>query len=449
MRKHTGIVMSYWLALALILVCLAGFSPVILLPSQVFATGGDDFNDNSKDPMKWGADIIPNGKCAMNEVNRRLEFTCRSASIDWNEVIHPWILTELPYDTNWDMQIDITNETNLTANDQWTNFGIGVISQYTEDNGIYAGLYASTYGGLPAERGFWSEMDTVIDYYSAWTGDLGVKYGAIRLTFDSGTKVISAWYDIDPNTGYDWVEFASYGISGSGGSNGTANWGLVNGDKLWPFIYGYSEYIKISSGQLYGDNFQETGGVAPPPPESSLYDGTIGTQITIMGTGFGEKKGKVLLGTAALKIAKDGWSDTSITGTISKVPLPAGSYPASFEIVVQTKDKPPKYLSPTNTFTVQNPFISSYTTLSRKPGAEVTVEGNYFGGKKGKVYLVSQADPTAKPKSCKVTYWYMSPTDGMNSQLKFIVPKVGPGSYWLYVSNKVGNSPKNVPFDVE
>jgi hypothetical protein len=448
MRKRASIAMSCWLGLALILVCLTGFSPFILFPNHAFATGGDDFNDNSKDLTKWGEDIMVHGKCAMNEINSRLEFTCRSASVDWNEVIRPWILTELPYDTNWEMQIDITNDTNLTANDQWANFGFGIISQFTEENGIYAGLYASTYGGLPAEKGFWSEMDTVTDYYSAWTGSLAVTTGAVRLAFNSGTKVITVYYDIDPGTGYNWIQYASYGVGGSGGDNGTANWGLTNGDKFWAFVYGYSEFTAITSGQLYGDNFQETNGVAPPPPESSLYEGTIGTEITITGSGFGSKKGKVLLdhlgSSAALKIAKDGWSDTRIVGTISKVPLPVGSYPAPFEIVVQTKHKPPKYLSPTDPFTVRTPWISSYSLSN----TEVTVNGRFFGGKKGKVYLVSQAGSN-KPKSCKVTYWYMEPTNGMNSQIKFIVPKVDPGSYWLYVSNKVGNSPIDVPFQVD
>jgi hypothetical protein len=211
-------------------------------------------------------------------------------------------------------------------------------------------------------------------------------------------------------------------------------------------VYGYSELTSITSGQLYGDNFQETGGVVPPPPELSPFEGTIGTQIIITGTGFGSKKGKVYLDSAALKIAKGDWSDTRIVGTISKVPLPAGSYPAPFEIVVKTKHKPPKYLKPTDSFVIRNPWINSYSSMDTKPGTEVKVVGTFFGGKKGKVYLVSQSN-SEKKKSCKVTYWYMDPTDGTNSQVKFMIPKVEPGSYWLYISNKVGNSPE-VPFQV-
>lgn len=449
MKKHTGIVMGYWLGLALILVFLTGFGPVALFSNHAIATGGDDFNDNSKDLTKWGADIIGHGKCVMNEVNSRLEYTCKSASVEWNEVIRPWMLTELPYDANWEMQIDITNNAQLTKNGQWANSGIGIFSPHTEEDVIFAGLYASTYKGLPGSKGFWGELDDSGNAVASIMEEVpGLTYGAIRLTFDGMTKIVTLWYDIDPGNGYQWIDYASYGIDGSGGVSGNVNWGLTDGDKIRPFVYGYSEITSITSGQLYGDNFQETGGVVPPPPELSTFEGTIGTQIIITGSRFGSKKGKVLLDSTALKIVKGDWSDNRIVGTIRKVPLPAGSYPSAFEIVVKTKDKPPMYLSPTNTFTIQNPFISQHSPASGIPGTEVTVDGRFFGVKKGKVYLLSQSDLNAKPKICKVSYWYMDPTDGTKSQLKFPVPNVDPGSYWLYVSNKVGKSTM-VPYQVE
>ena len=147
----------------------------------------------------------------------------------------------------------------------------------------------------------------------------------------------------------------------------------------------------------------------------------------------------MLLGSAALKIAKDGWSDTRIVGTISKVPLPAGSYPAPFEIIVQTKDKPPKSLSVTDPFVIRNPYISQHSPASGSPGTEVTVSGTFFGGKKGKVYLVGRT--SGQQKSCKVISWSMN-------EIKFLVPKVDKGNYWLYISNKVGNSPIDVPYVV-
>jgi hypothetical protein len=434
----------------MILVCLTGFGPVAIFSNKAFATGRDDFNDNSKDLTKWGEDITGSGKCVANEVNSRLEYICKSASVEWNEVIRPWVLTELPYNADWEMQIDITNNTQLTKSGQWANLGIGIISPYTEDDAIFAGLYATTYNE-PIAKGFWAELDSGGNAVASIMEDVpGVTDGAIRFAYASGTRVITIYYDIDPGNGYQWVAYATYGVDGSGGISGNVNWGLTDSDKFMPFVYGYSELTSITSGQLYGDNFQETGGVAPPPPQPSLYEGTIGTQVIITGTGFGSKKGKLLLGSAALKIAKGEWSNTRIVGTISKTPLPKGSYPAPFEIIVQTTDKPPRYLSPIDPFTIQNPFISRHSPASGKSGTEVTVDGKFFGGKKGKVYLVSQTDPNAKPKNCKVIYWYMDPADGTNSQIKFLVPRVDPGSYWLYVSNKVGSSPPiGVPYQVE
>ena len=168
-------------------------------------------------------------------------------------------------------------------------------------------------------------------------------------------------------------------------------------------------------------------------------EGTIGTQITITGSSFGTKKGKVLIGGVAAKIEKDGWADDRIVAVLTKVPPPGGLY----DVTIITKSKPPVSIPLEDAFTVRTPRISSYSLAN----TEVTVNGTFFGGKKGKVYLVSQTG-SIKPKSCKVTYWYMDPTDGTNSQIKFMIPKVEPGSYWLYISNKVGNSPIDVPFQV-
>lgn len=180
------------------------------------------------------------------------------------------------------------------------------------------------------------------------------------------------------------------------------------------------------------------------PSEVLPAVGTIGTQITITGSGFGDKKGKVLIGGVAAKITKDGWADDRIIALLTKVPPPGGPY----DVTINLKSKPPASILLEDAFTVRSPRISSYSLSSARPGNEVTVNGFYFGGKKGKVYLVSETGSN-KPKSCKVTYWYMDPTDGTNSEIKFMIPKVEPGSYWLYINNKAGSSPIDVPFRVD
>jgi hypothetical protein len=117
----------------------------------------------------------------------------------------------------------------------------------------------------------------------------------------------------------------------------------------------------------------------PPGPVPSVSEGTIGTELTITGFGFGDKKGKVLIGNVATKVTN--WTDTGITCTVKKVPLPIGPYTVS----ITSKAITPITL--TNAFTVKDPEIDTLTDSSGASGDEIRVTDNFFGIKKGKVYL--------------------------------------------------------------
>jgi YVTN family beta-propeller protein len=163
-----------------------------------------------------------------------------------------------------------------------------------------------------------------------------------------------------------------------------------------------------------------------PPPELSTDRGTIGTKLTVTGSGFGAKKGKVLIGGVATKIAKGAWTPTSITGEIKK-PLPPG---ISYDVKLQLKE--PKGVAPIiipGALTMMAPEIGTVLPNTGAEGASITISGNYFGSKKGKVYLGD--------KKCKVLTWEMNATTG-GSTVSFVVPKkMAPGPYNVKVTNKV------------
>jgi hypothetical protein len=168
------------------------------------------------------------------------------------------------------------------------------------------------------------------------------------------------------------------------------------------------------------------------PPEISPKEGTIGTQITIAGSGFGTKKGKVLIGGLTQKVVT--WTPASISVTVKKAPLPGET---AYDLSIQPKEpKGTPFIPLPAGFTVRLPPIdpaSPQTGISEKP---VTLRGMWFGLKKGKVYVGDQ--------KCKVTDWSMNPGTGV-STLTFVVHKkivAGPNS--LTVENKVG---KSLPFD--
>ncbi len=84
--------------------------------------------------------------------------------------------------------------------------------------------------------------------------------------------------------------------------------------------------------------------------------------------------------------------------------------------------------------------IHSTEPTSGSTGDEITINGLFFGTKKGKVALGG--------KTCKVLVWNMNSTTG-ESQIQFVIPGgLDPGTYELTVTTaKVGSATVN--FTVE
>jgi hypothetical protein len=169
---------------------------------------------------------------------------------------------------------------------------------------------------------------------------------------------------------------------------------------------------------------------------ASVGEGSIGTEVTVSGGGFGIKKGKVLIGGVAPKIAKNGWTDDRIVCLLTKVPPVGGPH----DITI-TPYKSAASMILAGAFSVKSLEIDPLDPDHNhgQPGTPITLTGTLFSTKKGKVYIEDL--DTGKKKSCKVTEWSMHPANG-SSTLTFIVPKLpktfGPGPYTLKITNKLG-----------
>ena len=170
----------------------------------------------------------------------------------------------------------------------------------------------------------------------------------------------------------------------------------------------------------------------------SPSEGTIGTQLTITGS-FGAKKGNVLIGGVATKVAKDGWKPHSIAFTPTKV-LP----PKTYDVTIKSFDAD-DFILP-NAFTVKPPEIDSLDYNSGAAGTPITITGNFFVTKKGKVYFEYEKNGVPKKKNCKVTDWSMD-------SITFIVPRTSKSfpakSYPLKIDNKIGVAAAPSDYTVE
>ena len=234
------------------------------------ATDGDDFNDNSKNAAKWGKDSTVR-RGVLTERNQRLEYTCSNPTFE-DESLRPWVLTRFPYNADWELRVNVFNTVEAFLAEQVASAGFKILTTGSPSNSLFAELYSSSLGSLPSRTGFDTELETdhetvaVVDR----EGGNGVTNGAVRIAFTSASKVITIYYDTNISDGFQWVQQASFGLTGAGGADGNTQWGLNDTHQFAVFLYGYSLLIPVTSGRMHLDNFVAEGGVTPsggPSPD--------------------------------------------------------------------------------------------------------------------------------------------------------------------------------------
>lgn len=132
----------------------------------------------------------------------------------------------------------------------------------------------------------------------------------------------------------------------------------------------------------------------------------------------------MILGGLPLKILS--WKNDLIIGRLDKV-----LNPGVYDIIVQPKE--PKGASPIiykNTFTVREANILSIEPSEGTAWDEIIIKGEFFGSKKGKIYLEYEEGNLMKTINCKVLKWWMDPTTG-ESEVIFKVPKMLPAMCYV------------------
>lgn len=239
------------------------------------ATENDNFDDNTRNASKWGRDH-GFGHGVLTEKNHRFEYTCgQGTTLD--VVQRPWILTRFPYNADWAIQMDTFNNTSPTDIFQKGSMGINLLSQMGDDT-LCAEFYSSAFGGLPAQFGFHTDVTTdSAPVTSVDTDDLGINHGAVRMEFNSTLKVITVLCDTNIGDGYQWVSYGSIGVAGALGADGNTDWGMTETNLFSAYVYGFSRGMTITEGQMFVDNFVETGGLPThgyfPVPTGSFQFG--------------------------------------------------------------------------------------------------------------------------------------------------------------------------------
>lgn len=253
-------------------------------PARAALSGSDNFNDNSRDVTKWNTDIVT-GNGTLLETNQRLEYRVASPNLSvGDEAVRAWILNTGTYTSDWEVIVEVTNTVIPTIMEQVSSIGLEAFNAADLQDSCYVELYASALVSLPFRRGLKTGFyvnDTDLNDATTGRGDVtnALPYAALRLTFNSLSKVFTAYVDHDgAGNGYQWENFGSFGIAGSGGTITNGNWGMNASGTFYVAVYGFSQGLTITSGQMHADNFSAQTPVAATP----ALAGSIATNTLLL-----------------------------------------------------------------------------------------------------------------------------------------------------------------------
>jgi hypothetical protein len=226
------------------------------------ACGGDDFDDNTVDFTRWGADIyqgVTNG--SFLERNTRLEFIGGNAA-DEHVMARPWICSEGPYTQNWDVAVDahLGNITLTTA----SHIDLVLLVAHQQDPNRYGGtsIPGDHFGiSLNVQRNtagtFWRRFRTYFRNNSVLVtspveAQTTSQQARLRIGFDAAAKTLTAYHD--------GVPLSTVDISPAG-----SDWDMgPNSTFLIALVSSCEDFIADSSHEAWLDSFV-VNGTTPAP----------------------------------------------------------------------------------------------------------------------------------------------------------------------------------------
>jgi hypothetical protein len=293
---------------------------LLTLPAAVHAdfNGTDDFSSGSG---KWDA-VFTIGTTSLTVTNGRYEYTHTGASLGEDLAFRRWNVNRGSYTNDWAVQVDV----HLSAfpglsSGQFINLNLGIQDSANSDH-AYAVAIDRYYNGAPV-MDFYSGLGVPTTEIANTTTD-----AALRISFDSAAKTLTAWYDADgPANGYTWLPMETVSIA-----TGINNWGMTSNSQFYVFLVGGSGYITVTGAQAYFDNFLATSMLWNPQVQTSST--SFGVRTNRFGFNITGTSGLVIVVEACTNLAHPIWTPlqtNTLTGGSSYFSDPRWTnYPGRF-----------------------------------------------------------------------------------------------------------------------
>ncbi|MEM7791318.1 MAG: hypothetical protein AAF546_07945 [Verrucomicrobiota bacterium] len=131
------------------------------------------------------------------------------------------------------------------------SIGIEVYQAENLTNRVSASLSVARVQGYFSRTVFTQVVENSETLDDTYTADLRLPITTtFKLVYDSKGKTFSTYYDKNEDEPVEWEFVGSFGIAGSGGDHGNANWRMRSSEKFLVYVYGYSENLTLYDGEV-------------------------------------------------------------------------------------------------------------------------------------------------------------------------------------------------------
>ena len=246
MKTHRTI--AGWLILLLLTLLLT-------LPAAVHAdfNGTDDFSSGSG---KWDA-LIGAGTGNLTVINGRYEYTATGAGTPRDMALRRWNVNRGSYTNDWAVQVDVHLSAFPGLSNQNINLDLVIEGGTNFRINFNRAYVVSINRDSRPMMDFESGLGGITTEIANTTTD-----AALRISFDSAAKTLTAWYDADgPANGYTWIPMETVSIP-----TGINGWGMTSNSQFSAILVVGSGHdsnetapdIAVTGDQAYFDNFLAT-----------------------------------------------------------------------------------------------------------------------------------------------------------------------------------------------
>jgi hypothetical protein len=287
---------------------------LLTLPVAVRAdfNGTDNFSSGSG---KWDA-LSGAGTASLTVTNGRYEYTATGAGTLRDQAYRRWNVNRGSYTNDWSVQVDV----HLSAFPGLANQAITLNLVIEGGTNFNEDINVNRFYAVLINR----DGSPMMDFESYFGGSNTTEIAntttdaALRISFDSAAKTLTAWYDADgPANGYTWIPMETVRIpTGTNGwgmtSNSQFNAFLVVGSGVYSFLTGPN--IAVTGAQAYFDNFLATSVLWNP--QIQTINASFGVRTNRFGFNITGSSGLVIVVEACTNLSNPVWTSVG-TNTLT------------------------------------------------------------------------------------------------------------------------------------